>query len=111
MSREQLYTEVKKHKLCLNCLRPYHDHTSCKPTGCKHCKRKHHTLLHVETKSRNIKNDTVQTALAISTVPISSNLDSSLASESNDGSNDANISITMHKFAGRESSRFTRKLP
>nr|CAI5818359.1 unnamed protein product [Callosobruchus analis] len=53
MVRSELHAEVKKHRLCLNYLRPFHSHDKCKSPGCKHCGRKHNTLLHIP------KNDTL----------------------------------------------------
>nr|CAI5831674.1 unnamed protein product [Callosobruchus analis] len=53
MVRSELHAEVKTHRLCLNCLRPFHSHDKCKSPGCKHCGRKHNTLLHIP------KNDTL----------------------------------------------------
>lgn len=47
MPRNDLYSEIKKHKLCINCLRPFHDYNSCNSAGCKHCGRKHNSLLHL----------------------------------------------------------------
>lgn len=34
------------YKLCYNCLRHGHYPSNCKKSGCKICKRKHHTLIH-----------------------------------------------------------------
>ncbi|KAJ8911762.1 hypothetical protein NQ315_008814 [Exocentrus adspersus] len=38
--------EVKKCNLCINCLRPNHSVNECKAKTCKHCNKKHHSLLH-----------------------------------------------------------------
>jgi hypothetical protein len=39
--------EVKRLKVCFNCLRPSHDAKSCRSNStCKNCANKHHTLLH-----------------------------------------------------------------
>lgn len=40
---------VREKRLCFNCLAPYHSALSCKkPTSCKNCNGRHHTLLHQE---------------------------------------------------------------
>nr|CAH7757116.1 unnamed protein product [Callosobruchus chinensis] len=62
MARSELHAEVKKHRLCLNCLRPFHSHDKCKTPGCKHCGRKHNTLLHIP------KNDSVAEPNKVSVV-------------------------------------------
>ena len=37
---------IKRHALCFNCLKPGHMLTACKSSCCKHCGRRHHSLLH-----------------------------------------------------------------
>ena len=37
---------IKRHALCFNCLKPGHVLTACKSSCCKHCGRRHHSLLH-----------------------------------------------------------------
>ena len=57
MSHEHRLARVRKHNLCLNCLRQGHYASQCKSTRrCEECHGKHHTLLHhdaskAETKS------------------------------------------------------------
>lgn len=41
---------VKLHRLCFNCLRPDHQVDKCIAGGCKHCERKHNTLLYMSIK-------------------------------------------------------------
>lgn len=54
MSPTMRLEEVKSRQLCLNCLRPNHEFRECKSTyGCRHCKKKHNTLLHLENSVRN----------------------------------------------------------
>ncbi len=47
MNPKDLYSEIKKQKLCFNCLRPFHDQTACNSSGCRQCGRKHNSLLHL----------------------------------------------------------------
>lgn len=42
----QKQKRVLELKLCKNCLQPGHEITKCKFGHCKHCKEKHHSLLH-----------------------------------------------------------------
>ncbi|XP_065357208.1 uncharacterized protein LOC135951477 [Calliphora vicina] len=45
---------VNKHKYCVNCLAHDHSHGSCfTKHGCKHCRKFHHTLLHVNPRLVN----------------------------------------------------------
>lgn len=45
--------EVKKQKLCLNCLRSSHYIRECQSSGCRQCNRKHNTLLHLNNSYDN----------------------------------------------------------
>ncbi|XP_063361532.1 uncharacterized protein LOC134650505 [Cydia amplana] len=38
---------LPNYKVCFNCFRGGHYANHCKKTGCKICKRKHHTLIHI----------------------------------------------------------------
>lgn len=42
--------EVKKARVCWNCLRSGHMVQDCKLGGCKHCGKKHNTLLHTQAQ-------------------------------------------------------------
>ncbi|XP_055371970.1 uncharacterized protein LOC129605959 [Condylostylus longicornis] len=46
MKLMQREIEIKKHKLCFNCLKKGHSMNKCLTFGCRVCKRKHNTLLH-----------------------------------------------------------------
>ncbi|XP_045463718.1 uncharacterized protein LOC123673282 [Harmonia axyridis] len=44
---EKRFAEIKRHRLCSNCLRPGHSNYSCRSKySCRFCRKKHHTLLH-----------------------------------------------------------------
>lgn len=45
--------EIKQLRLCLNCLRKGHWSKDCKSSGCKTCKSKHNTFLHIDTPIAN----------------------------------------------------------
>lgn len=45
------FKEVKRLKLCLNCLRKGHMMKECISGFCRRCSSKHHTLLHIENAS------------------------------------------------------------
>ncbi|XP_066260795.1 uncharacterized protein [Euwallacea similis] len=62
LSVSEKYNEIRKHKLCSNCLRIGHLNQECKSSGCKKCAKKHNTALHYEKREvgegvRNPKND------------------------------------------------------
>ncbi|XP_045459596.1 uncharacterized protein LOC123670134 [Melitaea cinxia] len=49
MSMKERQENVKKNKLCFNCLVPSHSVNKCRQsTCCKRCGRRHHSLLHFE---------------------------------------------------------------
>ena len=51
LPHDQKRSLVKKHKMCLNCLKPGHFASQCPSTQrCKKCQRPHHSLLHSESK-------------------------------------------------------------
>lgn len=47
LTNEQRFELVSQYKICYNCLRPGHYSNNCKKPGCKVCKRKHNTLIHI----------------------------------------------------------------
>ncbi|XP_066252670.1 uncharacterized protein [Euwallacea similis] len=62
LSVSEKYNEIRKHKLCSNCLRVGHRNQECKSIGCKKCAKKHNTALHYEKREvgegvQNPKND------------------------------------------------------
>ncbi|XP_066258254.1 uncharacterized protein [Euwallacea similis] len=50
LSVSEKYNEIRKHKLCSNCLRIGHLNQECKSSGCKKCAKKHNTALHYEKR-------------------------------------------------------------
>lgn len=53
LSLSEKYDEIRKHKLCSNCLRTGHWKNECMSSGCKKCELKHNTLLHVDRNQNN----------------------------------------------------------
>lgn len=48
LSASQRLEKIKDKKLCINCINVGHFISECKAGMCKHCRRKHNTLLHFE---------------------------------------------------------------
>lgn len=46
-SPQDRFELVKRHNLCINCLKSTHLAKNCSGGFCKYCQRKHHTLLHI----------------------------------------------------------------
>ncbi|XP_066261262.1 uncharacterized protein [Euwallacea similis] len=51
LSVSDKYNEIRRHKLCSNCLRPGHLKQECRSRGCKKCNQKHNSTLHIEKRS------------------------------------------------------------
>lgn len=47
LSVDKRLQSLQNYKICFNCFRSGHYANQCKREGCKICKRKHHTLIHV----------------------------------------------------------------
>lgn len=48
LSVSERLREIKKLKLCFNCLRSSHTASECRASGCKRCRGRHNSLLHLE---------------------------------------------------------------
>lgn len=81
------YSEVKKLKLCTNCLRSGHFRTECRSSGCKRCQGKHSTFLHFENEG-SVSNAT--------DAQMTSNSQSSITIENK------NTSISTHSSSKQE---------
>ncbi|KAJ8912395.1 hypothetical protein NQ315_013461 [Exocentrus adspersus] len=54
LSSDKRFAEIKQKGLCSNCLKYGHKNKSCPSTSvCKHCAKRHHTLLHFNSKKRD----------------------------------------------------------
>lgn len=51
LSPSERHSKVKENKLCYNCFSHNHSVSDCKSSLCRKCNSKHHTLLHLESKS------------------------------------------------------------
>ncbi|XP_058827533.1 uncharacterized protein LOC131687460 [Topomyia yanbarensis] len=67
MEAKQRFEFVKKHGLCINCLKGSHLAKNCSSSCCRNCSKKHHTLLHLPPLHTGHKPAT-QTSLACSAV-------------------------------------------
>lgn len=50
--------EVKKYKLCTNCIRPGHTNKECRALFCKFCNKKHSSFLHMDNYQTNHNTNT-----------------------------------------------------
>ncbi|XP_045475255.1 uncharacterized protein LOC123681087 [Harmonia axyridis] len=57
--------EVKRLRLCFNCLKLNHQVGSCASRGCKNCGQKHNSLLHMNTTPEENGKDTKHTEIVI----------------------------------------------
>lgn len=52
MTPKERYQWVQDKKLCINCLKPGHKAETCISRTCKHCTKKHNSLLHFDCKPK-----------------------------------------------------------
>lgn len=55
LTQTEKYNELRKLRLCTNCLRSGHQKYDCKSGNCRKCSRKHNTLLHIDSQNSNDK--------------------------------------------------------
>ncbi|XP_043865734.1 uncharacterized protein LOC122757501 [Drosophila mojavensis] len=61
LSIQQRYAFAKSKHMCFNCLRLGHGVSACtSKSSCKHCKRRHHSLLHFDQRNTKDKDDPQQ---------------------------------------------------
>lgn len=84
--------EVRKLKLCFNCLHLGHQSDKCQYGHCKHCGKKHHSLLHRENSNANVSSND-QHPLSGSQVP-NDRKPSSDYQVPNDGPSSLNSQVT-----------------
>lgn len=80
LSNAQRLEVLPQYKVCFNCFRTGHYANQCKAKGCKVCKRKHHTLIHVaEFKNRTTSNACPPGARdrAVATAPVGTQMHAS----------------------------------
>lgn len=86
LSVDKRLAQVKKLKLCINCLRNNHFSKDCKAGGCKKCGGRHNTLLHLGESKGESKIEIQSSSKAIKV-------------ETNDESNTTREpSVTTHAF-------------
>lgn len=56
---QQRYETAKKLKLCTNCLRSNHFSRTCKASSCRHCNKRHNSLLHSEDNAERSRQNSV----------------------------------------------------
>lgn len=57
LSVDERLNEVKRNRLCFNCLRDNHPVERCMAGGCKRCSKKHNTMLHFDQPRLKANND------------------------------------------------------
>jgi len=93
LSIESRRNETKKLKLYYNCLSQNHAVQRCTSRGCKHCSKRHHTLLHVDERINTPDKDSV---------PLNASVNSS--DTSNQIEKPTTISVSMKSIGSYESS-------
>jgi hypothetical protein len=64
LSNGDRLNSLSNYKVCFNCFKPGHYANHCKKSGCKICKRKHNTLIHVSDFNKSSTYSRVSSAVA-----------------------------------------------
>lgn len=86
---KERFDEVKKLKLCTNCLRVGHFSSACKSFSCKFCKKRHNALLHVDKQLGEASNSNGESS--------DSKRDAESKSESSENSDSLNLALCSYK--------------
>ncbi|XP_037924354.1 uncharacterized protein LOC119660048 [Hermetia illucens] len=57
LSPTDRFHHLRKHKLCINCLKGGHFASSCSSRGCTKCSKKHNTLVHFKPREETSSDD------------------------------------------------------
>ncbi|XP_037927016.1 uncharacterized protein LOC119661654 [Hermetia illucens] len=60
LSPTDRFHHLRKHKLCINCLKGGHFASSCSSRGCTKCSKKHNTLVHFKPREETSSDDQTQ---------------------------------------------------
>ncbi|XP_053617910.1 uncharacterized protein LOC128679591 [Plodia interpunctella] len=64
-SVQEKFNDVKKFKLCSNCLRQGHPLNECRMGPCRECKKRHNTLLHDPTMTANKAPNSIESNITV----------------------------------------------
>lgn len=71
----QRFEIVKNKKWCVNCLRPTHSTRTCRSkSNCRHCGRRHHSLLHFPAQSVPASAQSVPTSAQSTSTPVTASV-------------------------------------
>ncbi|KAL0860765.1 hypothetical protein ABMA27_009309 [Loxostege sticticalis] len=102
LSPEARFKELPAFKVCFNCFRTGHFANTCKRPGCKMCKRRHNTLVHVaEFKPTTSKHDE-SPSKPVNTTSSSSTLHVPVSTADNNVTLSANIASSHSDVPSRE---------
>lgn len=82
---KERYELVQNNKLCINCLRPGHKAQSCSSRSCKHCTKKHNSLLHFDSKPKPQNN--CKNAIASASTSVTATANTQQATSSSEPTN------------------------
>ncbi|XP_065084797.1 uncharacterized protein LOC135707006 [Ochlerotatus camptorhynchus] len=103
LSPRQRFDFVKQHHLCLNCMKTTsHGCKDCSSDGCRKCKKRHHTLIHLQPLESNCSalssnTNSSQQSSPASTCPPDSALNHPTPGPS--GSNSTSTLVSVHQSA------------
>ncbi|XP_065083411.1 uncharacterized protein LOC135705566 [Ochlerotatus camptorhynchus] len=84
LTPQQRFEFVKKHGLCINCLKGTHLAKDCSSGSCKQCSKKHHSLLHLPPiSSSSVPGTSVATSALVGQPTAAISSQSSQMSQSN----------------------------
>ncbi|KAL0840844.1 hypothetical protein ABMA28_014649 [Loxostege sticticalis] len=102
LSPEARFKEMPAFKVCFNCFRTGHFANTCKRPGCKMCKRRHNTLVHVAELKPATSNRNDLPSKPVNATSSSSTLHVPVSTADNNVSLSANIASSHSDVPSRE---------
>uniref|UniRef100_A0A2A4JM97 Uncharacterized protein n=1 Tax=Heliothis virescens TaxID=7102 RepID=A0A2A4JM97_HELVI len=111
LSNEARLQLLPKYKICFNCFSSGHYANNCKKSGCKICRRRHHTLIHVvdPAKKSELPVPSTDSEVATSSQVPSANSASSVSLSASVERGDVLLSTALIKVTGKDGQQYVTR--